>query len=373
MTLGCLVSGFSTTKPIITFDAPGAGTSVDQGTLPVMVADSGETIGYFTDANSVYHGFIRSSSGEFTTIDAPGAGTAFAQGTLPSGISSHGTIVGFFYDPNYVLHGFLRDPTGNTETVDAPNAGTGQNQGTNVTSINKNGEIAGYIQDSNSVYHGFIRSRAGKFSLFDDPNAGKSNGQGTVVLYGGGLNSHGKICGFYFDTAGDVLCYLRNRSGLITSFDPLGSTFCFPDWINEAGVSVGCALANGASHGFICSSNGAITTFDVPDCNLGPLGTQPNAISPSGVITGLFGDPTDITHGFVRNASGVISEFDAPGAGTVPGSYQGTTPLSINLAGEIVGYLQDSNYVVHGFLRSPDDRFSAKPSPEATSAPARLR
>jgi hypothetical protein len=163
------------------------------------------------------------------------------------------------------------------------------------------GEIAGYIEDSNNVYHGFVRSRSGTFTLFDVPNAGTGKGQGTVVLYGGALNSQGEICGFYFEPTGAVLCYLRIASGVITTFDPLNSTLCFPGWINNAGVTIGSALADGSYHGFIRGSNGAITTFDVPYRNLGAAGTQPNAISASGVITGIFVDSNQGEHGFLRS------------------------------------------------------------------------
>jgi probable HAF family extracellular repeat protein len=156
------------------------------------------------------------------------AGTGYLQVTQPNGVASDGKIVGYFYDANYVYHGFLHEWSGKIITIDAPNAGTGTNQGTNATSINVDGEIAGYIEDSNNVYHGFVRSRCGGFTLFDVPNAGKGKGQGTVVLYGGALNSQGEICGFYFDPTGAVLCYLRVASGLITTFDPLTRRFAFP-------------------------------------------------------------------------------------------------------------------------------------------------
>jgi hypothetical protein len=45
-----------------------------------------------------------------------------------------------------------------------------------------------------------------------------------------------------------------------------------------------------------------------------------------------------------------ITTFDAPGAGT--GSEQGTQPLSINAANEIVGSYTDVNYGYHGFIRA---------------------
>jgi hypothetical protein len=53
----------------------------------------------------------------------------------------------------------------------------------------------------------------------------------------------------------------------------------------------------------------------------------------------------------VRDASGVINTFDCPSSGTL--TYQGTFPFSINSAGTIAGFCQDSNSVWHGFLRVP--------------------
>jgi hypothetical protein len=351
-----LAPGLYAAAPILTFDAPGAGASIYQGTFPVMVSDSGKIIGYISDSNYVYHGFIRSPEGKFTSIDAPEAGGGFTQGTLPSGIASDGKIVGFFYDPNNVLHGFLRDPSGKIVTIDAPLAGTGLDQGTDAVTINSNDEIAGYVQDDQGVYHGFLRSRAGNFTVFDAPNAGTGSGQGTIVLYGGSLNSYREICGFFVDSTGALLCFARKRTGVIVTYDPLaGSTLSFPGGLNDAGTTTGCALTTDSCYGFIRSPKGVITTFEAPFGALGAFGTQANAVSASGVITGFFGDTNNICHGFVRAADATFSEFDAPGAGTVPGSGQGTTPLSINSEGEIVGYLEDNNNVVHGFLTSPGE------------------
>ena len=44
------------------------------------------------------------------TFDAPGAGTAAGQGTTALGIVPNGTISGFYADASSVLHGFLRAP-----------------------------------------------------------------------------------------------------------------------------------------------------------------------------------------------------------------------------------------------------------------------
>src|SRR5580700_7049880 len=96
---------------IIEFDAPGAGTGSGQGTLAIGINAEGETMGYFLDANSTFHGFVRSSEGRVTAFDAPGAGTGAFQGTGPFGLNSEGAITGLYVDADNVAHGFLRART----------------------------------------------------------------------------------------------------------------------------------------------------------------------------------------------------------------------------------------------------------------------
>ena len=65
---------------------------------------------YLDDPNFVFHGFLRASNGTLTTFDAPGAGTGLGEGTFPSSINPSGAITGIFSDPSVVLHGFLYIP-----------------------------------------------------------------------------------------------------------------------------------------------------------------------------------------------------------------------------------------------------------------------
>jgi hypothetical protein len=55
----------------------------------------------------VNHGFLRDKHGGLTTFDAPGAGTGLGQGTVPATINPPGAIVGFYLDASNVYHGFL--------------------------------------------------------------------------------------------------------------------------------------------------------------------------------------------------------------------------------------------------------------------------
>ena len=144
-----------------TFDAPGAGSGTYQGTgcpgCNLGVNIWGAIAGSFTDANNVFHGFLRSPRGTFTTFEATGSGSGANQGTgcfsdCPMGLNDFGVITGSYFDSNSVQHGFLRTPNGNFETIDPHGS-----QSTQPESINDAGIIVGYYLDANSVFHGFLR------------------------------------------------------------------------------------------------------------------------------------------------------------------------------------------------------------------------
>jgi hypothetical protein len=66
----------------VTFDVPGA----INGTHPSSFNPAGAITGYYNDANSLGHGFLRASDGTFTTFDAPSAVVC----TFPSSINPGG-------------------------------------------------------------------------------------------------------------------------------------------------------------------------------------------------------------------------------------------------------------------------------------------
>ena len=106
--------------------------------------------GYYADVDFVYHGFLRAPDGTFTTFDAPGAGTLIFEGTIASRINPAGAIAGYYSDATFVAHGFLRAKDGTFTTFDAPAAGTGFAQGTYVTmrGLNPAGAVAGTYVDA---------------------------------------------------------------------------------------------------------------------------------------------------------------------------------------------------------------------------------
>jgi len=100
------------------------------------------------------------------------------------------------------------------------------------------------------------------------------------------------------------------------------------------------------------------TTIDPP----GSQGTSPVGINPAGQIVGNYFDANFVTHGFVRATDGAITSFDAPGAGIA------TFPVAITPQGSIVGWYLDANFGSHIFLRAKDGTFTTPeiPSPGAS-------
>jgi hypothetical protein len=154
--------------------------------------------GQYFDSGGVHHGFVRAATGTITTFNAPGAGTAKNQGTVAEGINTAGTIAGQYFDSGGVHHGFVRATTGTITTFNAPGAGTGIGQGTVAYGINDSGVIAGSYFDSGTVGHGFVRATTGTITTFNAPGAGTAFDQGTDGS--GGINTAGGIAGHSIDS-----------------------------------------------------------------------------------------------------------------------------------------------------------------------------
>jgi hypothetical protein len=255
------VSASAQEPTIITFDAPGAGTGLGQGTTGNAINPDGVITGTYVDAGNASHGFLRSREGAITTFDAPGAGTGAFQGTFACSVdclTPEGAIAGDYIDANGAFHGLLRARDGTITAFDVPGAGTGSGQGTFTSGINPVGTITGESVDATGVNHGFLRARDGEVTMIDVPGAGSGNGQGTLPE---NINRKGAITGQYLD-------------------------------------------ASGVNHGFLRAKHGAITTFDVPGAGTGGgQGTIAFCNNPADAITGYYIDASGANHGFLRTAS----------------------------------------------------------------------
>jgi hypothetical protein len=210
-------------------------------------------------------------------------------------------------------------------------------------------------------------SATGTFITFDAPGAGNIAYSGT---YSVSINPAGEILGSTTDSNGAVTGFLRSSQGTFTTFNVSGATeYIYPYWgvgpsgstLNPSGEATGgYGDANFTIHGFVRDPSGAITTFDAPGADITPgdfAGTLPLSINQAGEVTGYYFDANYLAHGFVRDKKGNVTAFDAPDASTA--CWFGlTSPASINAGGEITGNYLDSGCNQHGFLREPNGAFT---------------
>jgi hypothetical protein len=299
-------------RKIIEFNAPGAGTSSGQGTMPIGIVADGSILGWYIDSSNVYHGFLRSPAGALTEFDAPGAGTASSQGTFPAGINSALAVVGFYADANGAFHGFLRSPGGTFTTLDAPGAGTSAFQGTQGENINSKDEIAGDYIDSNSVFHGLLRSPGGDYTTYDAPGAGTGAGQGTFPSALSGLTDTEATTGNCVDSNNVYHGFLRSGDGSFATFDPPGSVQTLVVGLSSNETVAGEYIDSTGLHAFVRTVDGTITSYDVSNSNF----TGANNIDPEGAIAGAYFDSNNVSHGYTRAPDGAVAVFNVPGAGT---------------------------------------------------------
>jgi len=232
-----------------------------------------------------------------------------------------GVITGSFYDATGLSHGFLRSPDGKFTTFDVPGAGA---NGTFPIGLNLEGAVVGYALDSNYLFHAFLRTPGGQIYAFVGPGS----------------------C----DTGTSTGCYGNEDTT-----------------INFWGISVGNFMDNSGNfvgHGLIRYPDGTLTTFEAPGAGTGASqGTGcpgcASGLNQLGAIAGTYTDSNNLHHGFLRSPTGKFTTFEAPGAGT--GSYEGTgcysdCPTRLNDSGAIMGTYIDSNFVYHGYLRTPDGK-----------------
>jgi hypothetical protein len=237
---------------ITTFNVPGEPGAPASG-VPLLsgVNDTRDVAGVYSDANGVYHGYLRSPTGHFTYLDDPQAGAVpnEGEGTFPQSLNDNNDIVGQYVDSQGVGHGFLYHDGAYT-TVDIGGATE-----TGVNAINDYGVMIGNYADSSGAYHGFMDSY-GHISIINAPAAGKVAGTGTFPY---GIAKNGTVV-----------------ISVVTS----------------SGVDLGWML-----------KQGRFTALNDPNSVYGPnLGTGPAAIAEDGnAIAGYYNPSADSVHGFIVN------------------------------------------------------------------------
>lgn len=328
------------------FDVPAA----VNGTQPASINDLGEVTGVYFDTNGNQHGYLRKAGGEIVTFDAPNvgygtqAGLPYGLGTIPTGINKEGDIVGYYTDANGAYHGFVRSARGKFRVIDDPSSSSSPSA-TFAQAINDWGVVVGFWFDSNFNFHGFVHQLDGSFTTVDAP--------GDLVAECYHINDLGEVAGDWVDAA------TFTWHGMLLHSDGKLVTFDAPNGTNDTFGGLGQALnfegsfagtyadANYGAHGYVRYANGKFAEFTAPGGGTsGFNGTWSASLNLFGTVVGYSIEPNGSTvDGYVRFADGKLILANAPVAGQ-----QSTVAFAINDLNEFTGYWFDANGAEHGFV-----------------------
>jgi len=284
---GAASTAHTTGYNFTTIDFPGAFSTYLTG-----INNSGDIVGYYTDANNTGSGFLY-AGGAFTAIDFPGASETEAYG-----INNSGDIVGFYVRPKGG-GGFLY-AGGTFSKVDFPGASS-----TYPSGINDSGDIAGYygyyLGTALRGLYGFLYS-GGHFSMIEFTVHGVYGASSTLPY---GINNSGDIVGFYKRTKAPVYPPSATSGGgflyaggTYSTIDFADASSTYPSGINNSGDIVGYYVGVNTSSGFLYTG-GSFSTIDFP----GASSTYLSGINDSGDIVGYYIDMNGYIHGFLASAS----------------------------------------------------------------------
>ena len=278
-------------------------------------------------------GFVRDALGHITIFNVPGATS-----TQPTSINAQGAIGGH-YSVGSSGHAFIRAPDGTFTLFNFIGFDTF------VSAINGAGVVTGSYYYSTEG--GYMRA-ADTFTPVGAPH--QANG---VVPFD--INEVGFITGVWFQPISDVpQGFVRAPDGTEQSFGPGGAYAVVPFAINRSGAIAGFWRDPVARFsGFLRAPDGTITSYPYPGsvALVGPRFTSRSSsgvlggINAAGTVTGTYLDSNKASHGFVRTPDGVITTFDLGGGDTAA--------VAINDYGIIVGYHRPNSNTSTGYLRVP--------------------
>ena len=262
----------------------------------------------------------------FERLDLPGAAS-----TLISDIRNDGTLVGRFLDSGGISQGFVKAGT---------NLAVFNVTGTTATfpgGMDSFGRVAGFYRNATNpeIQHGFIRETNGTITTIDGP--------GQTFTYAWRINDAGQVNGYWFEDPFFIRSFRRASNGTLTTNlfagSPVGTV---TRGMNEAGDTAGWKWdANFTLQGVVFAA-GATNVFTVA----GWEHTLPGDINNLGDIAGTVNNGFTNTAGFFRRASGGTVVFRPPGAVEVE-------VFGLNDLGQVVGEYADASGKRHGFIAQP--------------------
>ncbi len=286
---------------ITTFDPTGsvAGSGEISGTLPLGIDPGGNYItGTYSDSSGLQHGFVRSTGdGTITSFDAPAATTTVTSVVAGTGgftVNASGEIAGTYSDANSIFHGFVFTPTATAPAATptfSPAAGTYTSAQTVAISDATAGATIYYTTDgstpttSSPQYTGPISVSATETIEAIATASGYSSSAVASATYtislpataaptfspAAGTYSSAQTVTISDATSGSTIYYTTNGNTPTT-----GSTvYSSPLTVSSSETVEAIAAATGYSNSAVAA---AAYTISIPGFGA-PSGTQPGSIS----------------------------------------------------------------------------------------------
>jgi uncharacterized membrane protein len=211
------------------------------------------------------------------------------------------------------------------------------------SAINREGWICGFFGDGKFA-HGFLRQANGAFITINPPSS--------LENWVTAINDAGDTVGYFdsFSLRKSLPGFIRHAAGNYTTFAVPHAYQTFPTGINSSRVVAGYATFVGAgSVGFLWGANHGFTLIQVPGSS--PNTTVVTAINNAGAVTGSYYDSNFHLHGFIRSSNGHFTTFSIAG-------YPQTAPLAINSSGVTAGWTDDGMSSEYGFIRNPGGAYA---------------
>jgi len=324
LTLG--TSAFAQPSQYSSFDAPKAGREPNQGTFPTAINQQGWIGGTLVDNANLAKAFLRPPNGAYIMVVPPGSFQSFV-----AAINSSAEVVGFFYSTT-ATYGFLRDASGNYTLLAISGAYT-----TTAAGVNDAGMVVGYASLTTGNI-GFLWDKQDGYTQFEVP------GSKPGTTYALAINNSGVVTGYYYDDNDYTHGFIRSSSGEFSTFELSQGTETESTAINASGQVTGWGNeGEGETFGFVANTHGVIGTFGIA----GSPGNAGVAINDSGVIVGYEFSDGGGNASFERDQSGNVTVLQIPFPNTA------NQPSGINSRGDITGYYTDSAGVNHGWVGIP--------------------
>jgi hypothetical protein len=321
----CVGSGQACAASYTIIDPPGSRYTLANG-----INNKGEIVGSYQVGEDLLAGFVRTSDGTYSTF------LYEDKGTDASAINDKGWVAGHYNNGGFFA-GFVRRPNGHMESW-TPGSGSH----VYVTGIDRNGDVAGYYtQTRTGISTGYLWAPDGTITQVVPP--------GAENMQTGTINSSGVLTGWFVDASGTYHGFIRAVDGTFTIFDVPDSDGTVAQSINDDGTVAGFYIRDdGIYPGFIRDASGALTTYD-PGVIYPQSSVYSAIINRKGEIAGFIYYDFAGYRAFMRTANGKLKLIDPPNEGGEPDSES----TAINKDGAIVGWYDDQNYVIHGYLRTP--------------------